>query len=70
MDPGDVPSCLQNMTQIEQLLIARACPIMTVHHKHGGQLGYSGHVLNLPQNIHKLPVKVNDLSITRQGAAS
>ena len=39
MDPGSVPPCLQNMTQIEELLIARACPIMTVYHKHGGQQG-------------------------------
>ena len=77
MDPGSVPACLQNMTQIEELLIARACPIMTVYHKHGGQLGYSGHVLNLPQNIqqfiNKLPVKVNELPIltlTRQGATN
>ena len=65
------------MTQIEELLIAQACPIVTVYHKHGGQLGYSGHVLNLPQNtqqfIDKLPVRVNDLpvlTITRQGTAN
>ena len=51
MDPGVVPQCLENMTQIEEMLIARACPIMTVYRKHGGQRGYSGHVLNLPQNI-------------------
>ena len=77
MDPGSVPPCLKDMTQIEELLIARACPIMTVYHKHGGQLGYSGHVLNLPQNIqqfiNKLPVRVNDLpvlTISRQGAAN
>ena len=77
MDPGSIPPCLQNMTQIEELLIARACPIMTVYHKHGGQLGYSGHVLNLPQNIqhfiNKLPVNVSDLpvlTVTRQGAAN
>ena len=38
MDPGAVSLCLQNMTKIEELLIARACPIMTVYHKHGGQL--------------------------------
>lgn len=44
MDPGSVPPCLQNMSQIEELLVARACPITTVYHKHGGQLGYSGHV--------------------------
>ena len=64
------------MTQIEELLIARACPV-TVYHKHGEQLGYSGHVFNLPQNIqqfiNKLPVKVNNhpiLTVTRQGAAN
>ena len=75
MDSGTVPPCLQDMTQIEELLIARACPIMTVYHKHGGQLGYSGHVLNLSQNIqqfiNKLPVNVSDLrilTVTRQGA--
>ena len=77
MDPGTVPPCLQGMSQIEELLIARACPIMTVYLKHGGQLGYSGHVLNLPQNIQrfidKLPVNVSDLpviTITRQDAAN
>ena len=40
---------------------------MTVYHKRGGQLGYSGHVLNLPQNIqqfiNELLVKVNDLPV-------
>ena len=50
MDPGSVPSCLEGMTQIEEMLIARACPIMTVYRKHGGQRGYQGHVLNLPQH--------------------
>lgn len=43
-----VSSYLQGMTQIE--LIVGACPIMTVYHKRGGKLGYSGHVLHLPQN--------------------
>ena len=77
MDPGTVPPCLQDMTQIEELLIARACPIMTIYHKHGGQLGYTGHVLNLPQNVQqfidKLPVNVSDLpilTIIRQGATN
>ena len=49
--PGTVPPCMQNMTQIEELLIARTCPIMSVYHKPGGQLGYSGHIPKLPQNI-------------------
>ena len=53
------------MTQIEEMLIARACPIMTIYRKHGGQRGYRGHVLNLPQNIeHFVPI----LLVKRQGA--
>jgi hypothetical protein len=51
MHPGNVPQCLQGLSQIEEMLIARACPIMTVYRKHGGQRGYRGHVFNLPQNI-------------------
>lgn len=75
MHPGVVPLCLQNLTQVEEMLIARACPIMCVFHKHGGQLGYKGHVVNLPQNIQgfldTLPASVNDLPILivrREGA--
>ena len=73
-DPGSVPPCLQDMTQIEELLIARVCPIMTVYYKHGGQLGYSGHLpQNILQFIDKLPVNVSDLpvlTVTKQGAAN
>ena len=67
MHPGDVPTCLQEMTQIEEMLIAQTCPIMSVYRKHGGQWGYKGHVLNLPQDIHgflqTLPRSVADLPI-------
>ena len=51
MDPGALPLELQGLTDIEEMLIARACPIMCVYRKHGGQRGYRGHVLNLPQDI-------------------
>lgn len=75
MDPGELPACLEGMTQIEEMLIARACPIMTVYRKHGGQRGYSGHVLNLPQSIEhflsELPPRVSELpliSIKRTGS--
>ena len=57
MDPGIVPSQLEGLTQIEEMLIARVCPIMSVYRKHGGQRGYRGHVLNLPQDIQpKVPL--------------
>ena len=51
MDPGPVPPCLQGLSQVEEMLIARALPIMSVYRKKGGQRGYCGHVLNIPQDI-------------------
>ena len=49
------------------MLISRACPIMTIYRKHGGQRGYKGHVVNLPQNIQgfldSLPSNVSKLPI-------
>lgn len=58
MDPGRVPACLLEMT-VEEMLIARANPIMCLYRKHGGQRGYRGHV---PQDIQRfldhLPVNV------------
>ena len=67
MHPQEVPPCLQGLSQIEEMLIARACPIMCVYRKHGGQRGYKGHVLNLPQDIQgfldHLPPNVADLPI-------
>ena len=46
-----VPHALQNLTQIEEMLIDRVLPIMSVYIKPGGQQGYSGHCVNLPQNV-------------------
>lgn len=51
MDPGEVPPCLQGLSQVEQMLIARANPIMCLYRKHGGQRGYRGHDLNVAQDI-------------------
>ena len=42
------------MTQIEEMLIARALPIMRVYVKPGGQRGYSGHCINLTQRVSEL----------------
>ena len=65
MDPDVVPECLEDLTQIEQMLIARASPIMTVYRRKGGQRGYRNHVLNFPQDIqgflNLLPPNVHDL---------
>ena len=75
MDPGSVPAELQGLSEVQELLIARAFPILFIYHKHGGQRGYKGHVLNLPQDIqgflNSLPANVSDLPILvirKQGA--
>lgn len=54
MIPSSVPMELQNLTQIEEMLIARALPLIRVYMKPGGQRGYSGHCINLPQSINEL----------------
>ena len=51
MDPGSVPAELLGLSQTEEMLIARCCPIMRVIHLKGGQLGYGGHVVNVAQDI-------------------
>ena len=65
MDPGCLPTALQGLTDIEEMVIAKACPIMCVYRKHGGQRGYNGHVLNLPQDsqgfLPRLPRNVAQL---------
>jgi hypothetical protein len=58
MIPSSVPHELQNLTQIEEMLIARALPIMRVYIKPGGQRGYSGHCINLPQNVKELAMSL------------
>ena len=69
MLPGDVPPYLRGLSHIEEMLIARAYPIMAIYRKHGGQRGYCnrGHVLNLPQDVQgfldHLPRNVHELSI-------
>ena len=54
MMPSPVPNELQNLTQIEEMLIARALPIIRVYLKAGGQRGYSGHCINMPQKVGEL----------------
>ena len=54
MIPAPLPIELQGLTQTEKMLIARALPIMRIYLKTGGQRGYSGHCINLPQNLNEL----------------
>ncbi|CAB3990258.1 Hypothetical predicted protein, partial [Paramuricea clavata] len=43
---------------IEEMLIARALPIMRVYINPGGQRGFSGHCINLPQNVKELAMSL------------
>ena len=46
---------LQDSTQFEEMLIARAFPVMHVYTKpRGGQRVYKGHVITLPQDVQQL----------------
>ena len=51
MNPGEQPHCLQILSQVEEMLIARISPILQVTYARGGQLKYSGHTICFPQDI-------------------
>ena len=71
MDPGPVvlavPPELQGLSQVEEMLISAVMPIMTVYRLPHGQLGYNGHVVNLPQDVGAfvatLPRLVHELDV-------
>lgn len=55
MIPSPVPKELQGLTQFEEMLIARAFPVMHVYTKpRGEQRAYKGHVITLPQDVQQL----------------
>ena len=55
MIPSLVPKELQGLTQFEEMLIARAFPVMHAYTKlRGGQKAYKGHVITLPQDVQQL----------------
>ena len=43
MDPGDIPAYLLELTQIEEMIIARSHVQMMVYRYQGHQYHYSGH---------------------------
>ena len=76
MDPGSVPPVLQGLTQVEEMLISPVMPIMSVYQLPLGQYGYSGHVINLPQDVASfvrslpcIPNQVDIVIVHREGAA-
>ena len=56
MIPAELPKELEELTQTEEMLIARAFPVMNVYCKpRGGQRAYKGHVVTFPSNLPKAP---------------
>ena len=68
VDPGSVPAELLGLSQTEEMLIARCCPIMRVIHLKGGQLGYGGHVVNVAQDITTFVQPRNHTNVQPVGA--
>jgi hypothetical protein len=65
MIPSPVPPQLVGLTPLEEMMIARAVPVMYCYYKKGGQRGYSGNVLSLPQELNefakRLPRPVSEI---------
>ena len=66
MDPGVIPQVLQGLTFIEEQLISRIHPLISVFKLKGLQFGYTGNIINFHQSVEEfavqLPKKVTDLS--------
>ena len=67
--------CLQGLTQVEEMLISAVMPIMSVYRLPQGQFGYSGHVINLPQDVTsfaqslpRLPSELDVIVVRKEGA--
>ena len=75
MDPGPVPPQLQGLTQVEEMLISAVMPMMSLYRLPLGQYGYSGHVVNLPQDVvtslPRLPsgIHVDVILVCKEGAS-
>ena len=67
---------LQGLTQVEEMLISAVLPIMTIYRLPHGQYGYSGHVINLPQDITsfanelpRLPSELDVIVVSKEGVS-
>ncbi|CAB4410504.1 unnamed protein product [Rhizophagus irregularis] len=63
MDPGDVPEELRDLTEIEEILIARIFPIVSVYCLHGGQYAYRGNVINFSQNVEEFATQLPEIRL-------
>ena len=71
------PTFSQGLTQVEEMLISGVLPIMSLYRLPHGQYAYSGHVINLPQDVAsfanslpRLPSELDIIVIRKEGAAN
>ena len=62
-------------TQVEEMLISGVLPVMSLYRLPHGQYGYSGHVINLPQDVGsfantlpRLPSELDVIVVIKEGA--
>lgn len=55
-DFGVIPQELQGLTMVEQILISKVYPVVSVYKIRGAQTGYSGHVMNFVQNVSQMNI--------------
>ncbi len=66
---------MQGLTQVEEVLISAVMPIISIYHLPLGQYGYSGHIINLPQDVvlfasslPRLPTELDVVVVRKEGA--
>ena len=67
---------MQGLTQVEEMLVSAVMPIMSIYRLPHGQYGYSGHVVNLPQDVAsfvsslpRLPSELDVIVMRKEGAS-
>lgn len=64
LDLGEVLQELRNLTMVEEILIARVHPVVSVYKIRGvdlQQTGYSGHVMNFNQHIERVANRLGEV---------
>ncbi|KAL7289539.1 hypothetical protein TKK_0016513 [Trichogramma kaykai] len=68
MDPGPIPYELADLTYVEQMLIVRVHPVVSLFRLNGNQYFYTGNVINFKQNVQEfideLPIDHRILPVT------
>ena len=67
---------MQGLTQVEEMLVSAVMLIMSIYQLPHGQYGYSGHVVNLPQDVAsfvsslpRLPSELDVIIVRKEGAS-